>query len=297
MFEIRIDTDLCKKDGLCASTCPVAVLQQKEKATIPVIAADHLESCFACGQCVSICPQGAISHSQYPEGTTHPVRTEYVPSYDQLLELVRTRRSKRSFKKKTVEREVLEKVLEVARLGPSGHNEQSTEFVVVQDEEMIHQIGTLTAEGLNKLAMPFKFAIGRMMMRRMVGPRGAAYLGELAPEFEQLASLYNSGTDIILHEPPVLLFFCADSVGGTFAGTNANIALHNAALAVETIGLGCFYCGFVVIVSERDDSIARLIGLPETHKIYGALAIGYPRLKFKRWPERNPANVTWIGMN
>jgi nitroreductase len=136
-----------------------------------------------------------------------------------------------------------------------------------------------------------------MMMRRMVGPRGAAYLGELAPEFEQLASLYNSGTDIILHEPPVLLLFCADSVGGTFAGTNANIALHNAALAAETLGLGCFYTGFVVTVSERDDSIARLVGLPETHKIYGALAMGYPRMKFRRWPERNPARVTWVGEN
>jgi hypothetical protein len=49
-----------------------------------------------------------------------------------------------------------------------------------------------------------------------------------------------------------------------------------------------------VIVSERDDSIARLVSLPETHKIYGALAMGYPRLKFKKWPERNPAKVTWV---
>ncbi|NIV29839.1 MAG: nitroreductase, partial [Anaerolineae bacterium] len=38
----------------------------------------------------------------------------------------------------------------------------------------------------------------------------------------------------------------------------------------------------------------RLVGLPETHKIYGALAMGYPRLKFKNWPERNPASVTWL---
>jgi nitroreductase/NAD-dependent dihydropyrimidine dehydrogenase PreA subunit len=297
MFEITIDTELCKKDGLCAMTCPVAVLQQDEKVTIPKISSENLAHCFGCGQCVSICPQGAISHSHYPEGTIHPIRTDYVPSYDQVLELFRSRRSKRSFKKKVVGKEVIEKVLEVARLGPSGHNEQSTEFVVVQDEEMIHEIGKLTAAGLKKLAMPFKYAIGRLMMRTMIGSRGAEYIGELAPEFEELALMYNNGTDIILHDPPVLLLFCADSVGGTFAGTNANIALHNAALAAETLGLGCFYCGFVVTVSERDDSIARLVGLPETHKIYGALAMGYARTKFKRWPERNPAKVTWLGMN
>jgi len=190
---------------------------------------------------------------------------------------------------------VIEKVLEVARLGPSGHNEQSTEFIVIQDRGIIQEIGALTAKGLARMAMPFRYGIGRMIMRAMLGRRGAAYVGELAPELEGLASLYNSGTDLILHKPPVLVLFCADSVGGTFAGTNANIAAHNAALAAEALGLGCFYTGFAVFVSERDDSIARLIGLPETHKIYGALAMGYPRLKFKKWPERNPAKVTWVG--
>jgi nitroreductase len=210
---------------------------------------------------------------------------------------MRSRRSKRLFKEKAVQREDIEKVLEAARFAPSGHNEQSTEFIVIQDEQIIHEIGALVAKGLERLAMPFRSPIGRMIMRRMVGKRGAAYLAKLAPEFEGLASLYFSGTDLILHEPPVLILFCADSVGGTFAGTNANLALHNAALAAETMGLGCFYPGFVVIVSERDDSIAKLVGLPETHRIYGALAMGYPRLKFKKWPERNPAKVTWLGVD
>jgi nitroreductase len=114
---------------------------------------------------------------------------------------------------------------------------------------------------------------------------------------EGLADLYADGDDIILHEPPVLILFCADRVGGTFAGTNANLALHNAALAAEALGLGCFYTGFVVTACERDDSIAKLVGLPETHQIYGALAMGYPRLKYRKWPERNPANITWIGDN
>jgi nitroreductase/NAD-dependent dihydropyrimidine dehydrogenase PreA subunit len=295
MVEITHNADLCKKCGFCAMTCPVMVFQQEEKRTIPKIADAQLESCFGCGQCVSICPQGAISHSRYPEGTVHPIRPEYASSYDQVLELVRSRRSQRSFKKTQVEKDVIEKVLEVARLGPSGHNEQSTEFVVVQDERVIYEIGRLTAEGLRRLAMPFRYAIGRMIMRRMMGQRGAEYVGKLAPEFEALADLYDSGTDIIIHEPPVLLLFCADSVGGTFAATNATLAVHNAALAAETLGLGCFYTGFVVTVSERSDSIAKLISLPETHKIYGALAMGYPRLKFKKWPERNPAKVTWVG--
>ena len=107
-------------------------------------------------------------------------------------------------------------------------------------------------------------------------------------------SLYNRGTDYILRKAPALVLFCADSAGGSFAGINASLALHNAALAAETVGLGCFYTGFVVIAADRDERIAQLVSLPGTHKVYGALAMGYPRLKFKKWPERNPAKVTWL---
>ena len=127
-----------------------------------------------------------------------------------------------------------------------------------------------------------------------MGPRSTEYVTKLVPEMDALAAKYNDGDDLILRKAPALLLFCADSVGGTFAGVNANLALHNAALAAETVGLGCFYTGFVVIVSERDNRIAKSVGLPETHKIYGALAVGYPQLKFKSWQERNPPKVTWL---
>jgi len=294
MIEIAIDADVCKKDGLCAMTCTYGIFQQAEKGTIPKIDEVMMEKCYRCGQCVAICPYGAISHSDFPKGTVNPIKLENLPSYDQMLELIRSRRSKRLFKETTVEREAIEKVLEAARFAPSAHNEQSTEFVVIQDKTILHDITALTSDYIGKLVGYTKNPIGRMMMRRALGRRGAATVFELAPEMEGLVSLFKSGTDWILREAPVLVLFCADSAGGTFASVNANLALHNATLAAETVGLGCFYAGFVVSTAERDDRIARLVSLPEAHQIYGALAMGYPRLEFNKWPERNPAKVTWV---
>jgi nitroreductase len=274
--------------------CTYGIFRQDEKDAIPQIDEIMLEKCYRCGHCVSICPHGAISHSHFPQGSVNPVNLESLPSYDQVLELMRSRRSKRLFKDKPVEKAVLEKVLEAARFAPSQHNDQSTEFIVVQDKKIIEEITALTAEGIAKLAGYAKNPIARMMIRRAMGKRGAATLFEFAPEMEGLADLYKSGTDWILREAPVLILFCADSAGGTFSATNANLALHNATLAAETLGLGSFYAGFVIHSSERDARIGQLVSLPETHAIYGALATGYPRLKFNKWPERNPAKVKWV---
>ena len=148
MLEITIDADVCKKDGLCALSCPRGILEQEEKGAVPKIVGAYLEKCFRCGQCVAVCPHGTISHSHFQKSTVTPIRSESVPTYDQVLELIRSRRSKRLFKEKAVERAVIEKVLEAARFAPSAHNEQTTEFVVIQDKRTINDIATLTAEGL-----------------------------------------------------------------------------------------------------------------------------------------------------
>jgi nitroreductase/NAD-dependent dihydropyrimidine dehydrogenase PreA subunit len=296
MLEITFDTDVCIKDGLCAMACPRGIITQEEKRTIPQINATALDHCFLCGQCVSICRQGAISHSHFPEGTVTPIRSEYVPTYDQVLELIHSRRTRRSFKDKPVEREAIEKVLEAARFAPSGHNEQSTEFIVIQGKEKVHEIGVLTAAGIGRMVRPFRYSIGTFMMRFPLGRRGAAYVSELAPEVEALVSMFNDGKDWIMREAPLLILFTADSAAGSYMSINANLAVQNATLAAEALGLGSLYAGFVMMANQYGGGhIAEHVSLPETHEIYGALLMGYPRLQFKKWPERNPAKVTWIG--
>ena len=291
MVEITRDVALCQKCGLCAMTCMSTVFQQEEKGTVPTIG--DLERCYGCGQCVAICPQGAITHSRYPEGTVHPIRSEYLPTYDHILELIRSRRSKRLYHNREVERDMIEKVLDAARFGPSGHNSQTTEFIVIQDKDMIHEISALTAKSFAKMAKRVQTPIAKVIMRLTLGQREALAYAEAAPELGGIAAMFDRGMDYILRGAPVLLLFCADNLD-FFASENANLAVQNATLAAETLGLGCFYPGFVMMACSFDDDIPKLISLPENYQIYGALAMGYPKIRFKRWPERNPAKVTWM---
>jgi len=289
--EITVDPALCRKDGLCAMACARGIFRQEESGGTPEVV--RADTCFHCGHCVAICPSGAISHSDFPDGSVTSIKPEWTPSYDQVLQLIRNRRSKRLFKSTPVEREVIEQVIEAARFAPSGHNARGTEYIVVQDRDTLREVGKLTADGLRKMAKPFRSPVGRAAMRFVLGRRQTEVFAGFAPELEHLASVFDSGDDKLLNNAPVLVIFHADEVGG-FASVDASLALQNAALAAEALGLGCFYVGFVVMACGRDDRIPKLLSLPEHHKVFGGLAMGYPRLSFGKWPERKPAKITWV---
>ena len=78
------------------------------------------------------------------------------------------------------------------------------------------------------------------------------------------------------------------------ADINASLACHNAALMIHAQGLGSFYSGFLAEVCRRDKSVQQLVKLPENHRVYGTLVIGYPRFEFKKWPGRKTPKITWL---
>jgi ferredoxin len=157
MFAITIDHDRCKKDGMCARVCPANIFVQREKLTIPELLEE--ECCIACGQCLAICPQGAISHSEFPSDTISTIQFEGMPTTEQVMALLKTRRSIRAFRDKPLEKVTIEKIIDGARFAPSGHNSQSTEFLIVQDRAVLKRVSALVIEYLRfeikRFANPF----------------------------------------------------------------------------------------------------------------------------------------------
>jgi len=58
----------------------------------------------------------------------------------EFYEVIRTRRSIRSYESDPIPEDVLNKVLEAARIAPSGSNRQPWRFIVVKDEELKKQL-------------------------------------------------------------------------------------------------------------------------------------------------------------
>ena len=67
------------------------------------------------------------------------------------LDAIITRRSTRSYSSAPVERDKLEKIIEAGRHAPSGGNNQTNHFIVVQDKKILDKLATLAQEAFAKM--------------------------------------------------------------------------------------------------------------------------------------------------
>lgn len=297
MYEITIDSERCKKDGLCAMICPVAVIQQDEKVTVPQITDELMERCIACGQCVAICPQGAISHSEFPPANIQAIPLEQIPTAEQVLTLLKTRRSIRAFRDKPLAKEIIETIIEGARFAPSGHNSQSTEFLVVQDKAVLNKVSAVVIEYLKFEIKRFSNPLFKTIAQLSDRDLAESGLQEI-PRFKRMVQMFESGADPILNGAPLLLAFHARRAVG-FGDVNAQLALQNASLVAHALGIGHFYTGWVLapcrapMARAWNRRMPSLLGIPPDNNLYGALALGYPIPRFKNMIERKAPRIGW----
>jgi nitroreductase/NAD-dependent dihydropyrimidine dehydrogenase PreA subunit len=293
---ITIDRNRCKKDGICAMVCPKGIFVQREKLTIPELVDE--ETCIACGHCVAICPQSAISHPEFPSTAIRAIQADQMPTTEQVMALLKTRRSIRAFRDKPLVKDSIEKIIDGARFAPSGHNSQSTEFLIVQDSALLNQVSAMVIEYLKFEIKRFANPLFRTLALLADRELAESGLHEI-PGFKQMIQMFESGADPILNGAPVLLAFHAKRTIG-FADVNAQLALQNASLVAHSLGIGHFYTGWVSapcsapMARAWNRRIPSLIGVPPGNTLHGALALGYPIPRFKNMIERNPPQIAWI---
>jgi len=292
MPKIAIDQDLCNKCNSCVEICPAEIFASNTE-DIPIVLDSIADKfCISCGHCVAICPKNAVNHKNFQEGRITPIRKEIIPSDDQILEILRSIRSIREFKDKPVEKELIERIIDVARFAPSSTNLQTTEYVVIQNKDVLNTIVELTYSYLAKMSKLLHNPIVSSLIKIFL-PKNAEELISYGLKFDRYLKAQELGKDKILYNVPALIIFHANKMT-PFAEANANLALHNAYVYCWSLGLGSFYTGFVVQASHQNREIQRLLSVPPSNKIYGGLAIGYPRFKYNKWVERKRPKIKWI---
>ena len=114
--KVMIDADNCIGCGMCSKVCVAHNIKVKNKK-----AEILLDDCLMCGQCTAICPKKAISISGYDTEQIEKGDNIRLNS-DDVLEVIRFRRTIRQFRQKEISKEVIEQILEAGRLSHTAKN-------------------------------------------------------------------------------------------------------------------------------------------------------------------------------
>ncbi len=273
MSLITIDAEKCKRDGICVRECPAAIIKLKDKENVPQLMKGGEGICLRCGHCVAVCPHGALSHREIPLEDCPPIEKDLTVSLEQVVQLLRSRRSVRTFKDKPVEKETVQQLIEIARYAPTGSNMQLLKWTVFTDKEKVHALAGLVADW-----MKYQLAKADTALK-------ASYM-------PNIVAAWDFGVDAILRGAPGLIVATAPKDAGNGL-VDISIALTYLELAAPAMGLGTCWAGLLQGAMLSWDPLKEAIGLPDGNVYHYPMMIGYAKPKYYRLPERKPPKITF----
>ena len=278
MGKITIHPESCIACGECAEVCPSIFVRERE--TICIVDEEH---CTLCGHCLAICPTEAIEHTELDKREFIDIPADATLSPEKVFVFLRSRRSCRSYTPEEVPRALLEKLIDIARYAPTGHNSQNFSFVVVHNRELVRELAKRTAVFYGNL----------YRMLSAPGVNLPPWLQTHMRGFRLNWEYYQQGKDRIFRDAPALIFIHAPSEN-VLSAHNCHLAMAHIILQATALGLGTCINGYFLSAAERDPSIMKELEIPKENKIYTCCTVGYPALTFRRLVQRKPPMVRWL---
>lgn len=184
---------------------------------------------------------------------------------NEVLKVIRERRSTRMFKGEQIKDEELKEILDAGIYAPSATNKQPWHFTVIQNKEIIDSL----SNGFKELA---KKSDNEYIKR--VG------------ENEKFHVFYNAPTVILV----------SGDENNKMADVDCAAATENMLLAAESLGIGSCWVGFIAYLlnSESGKEYLKKLGIPEGYKQIHSVALGYKRVNVTNAPARKENTVNYI---
>jgi len=162
-------------------------------------------------------------------------------SYEEFMQIVRSRRSIRAYKPDPVNDEIINKIIEAGKWAPCGNNIQVLEVIVIKDKALIEQIENTTGQSFEP-----------SLTQHFGAPIMLVILGD-----SRICEGYFKGffREEILH-----------------SGLSA--ALENMFLASTAVGLGTVWKTVAPYAAVK---IKDLLGIPQFYVLKALMPLGYPK--------------------
>lgn len=271
--QFKVDAETCIQCGLCAKDCPMAIIDT-ESEVLPQLVDEA--ACIRCQHCFAVCPTASLSLLGKDPGEAGDLKNN-LPSGDQLITLIKGRRSVRQYKDENLPGELIEVMLETVWHAPTGQNSQQNMITVIDDKDAV---AALRDEIYTKV-------------------KTALQNGELAdhPAGEYLAMAVDiretSGVDIIFRGAPhVLLITSPESSPSPVQDTNIALAAFD--LLAPAMGVGTLWNGMLKWSLGLFPELLEKLDIPEDHHLGYAMVFGKPAVHYQRTAERGPASINKI---
>lgn len=290
--EIKINEEKCNGCGLCVTVCKDFSLQMANGKV--ALTENPLFGCVGCGHCMAICPTGAIEifgREISPDDLFNLPAKETSAGYDQLLNLLKSRRSIRDFKNKLVEKTLIGKIINAASTAPMGIPPSDVNILILDTPEKVRKfsedfctylesIQWFVSKWFLALMRPFLSKSNNELFNRFIRPIFRIYIGNM-----------KKGVDLVTYDAPLAIYF----YGSPYADpADPLIAATYAMIAGESLGLGtCMLGGIHPLIQNG----AKAKEFREKHGIKypsreGLFVIfGYPKVKFRKGLQRTFASV------
>jgi nitroreductase len=180
----------------------------------------------------------------------------------ELTQAIEQRRSIRKFREEPIPGEMIDELLDAARLAPSGSNIQPTRFVVVTSPVMRERLGGCT---------PYRFIARAPVIFACCAGRAS-----LATRDRRVGELLETGafTGVEMDQVDPLAYTAAqmdDFAARAYLSMNAAIAIEHLVLRAVDLGLGSCWIGRFDKKKTR-----RILDLDDDTLLVALLPVGYP---------------------
>ncbi len=291
MDDVRpeIDLNLCTACGTCVQACRFEVLKLRRAGAT----ARGIGRCIACGACVAVCPTGAVVHPTMAPERIVELSEQAAVGYDELMDLLRRRRSIRRYTEEPVPETMLHDLVQAAILAPSGHNAQPWHFTFITDAERLAEIRAAYAEFFRGLLAQARDETGRKQLAETHGEPVEEIMDTLGGALQLMVRAHDRGDDRLLWGAPVLAMIHSTAEAPA-AEASCTYAAANMMLAATALGLGTCVIGFLNIPMLFDPSFMDVLGLPEGHLLRVGMALGWPALHYRRSVVRREPPITIV---
>ena len=272
MSILTVDTAECISCGACVDVCPARIIELDAEKH-PKIRDGREGFCINCGHCAAVCPKGAISLETMPIGELKELPAGWRLTPEKIEAFLKGRRSIRAYKETPVDKETIEKIIDIARYAPTGINRQAVYWAVVHDPKKVHELAALTIEWMMGLVAE-KAPIAESL------------------HFPAMVKAWEAGDDRVCRKAPhaaIVYGLTQDPM----APADCVIAMAQFELAAIPFGLGACWAGYLKMALNQYAPARKAAGLSTKTTFHGAMLFGHPAYEYNCIPLRVEPRIIW----